>query len=681
MPDSFATSSGNLLLIANGVDRVSRWDGLYPQVEPAGVTPPATAPTISATGVGSITGAYSAYVRFIDRRGNFSNFSPVSNAIVAASNQTINYTNVPVPQEAAVVRRQILRTTADQSLTYFVDIDTTDLGSTSFSSTRLDADLQVQEPQALFDANGNVLANAFGVPPDWKPFVVSHQGRMWLAGEQPYFEGAAIVTFGSKTVTGVGTDWKATFPGRFFYGAGSFGGIEIDSISGQTITLLSPWLGASDPYLYYKILPAPAEKNLLYFSGPASPEAWSATDALEIPEDGYAITGMMVVSSFLYILKELRIHRLTNQGDPVVDGVIFESVRRGCINNRCWVTEGMDAYLLDYYGCYLFRGGQAEAISVPINAIFTGTNRNYALNWQQSRYWHASIDSDYDIVRWFVTLGGDYLPRHALCYNTELKRWWIEEYPVPIGCSAVGNAVAQLGTFRSIGSQILYFGSRATKVYSMSAKIFLDAADPQAGTTRGTVASSGLCSLTCASAEFAAGVVGSTVYIVQGKGQGQGRLIASLSGTTLTLTQPWTILPDSTSVFQIGAVPWEYRTGRTTFADGEDRKTRKIQVGFRPTPSQQEAILELYEDYNETTPIVQQHQYTVAQRRGVATSVASAQQRIDLTRLYGTADVNIDAQRERDTDARRRVALLLYGWNREDPLTFKQIVETGVVGE
>jgi hypothetical protein len=445
---------------------------------------------------------------------------------------------------------------------------------------------------------------------------------------------------------------------------------------------VTPWTGSSDPYLYYKILPAPAEKNLLYFSSPTSPEAWSATNALEIPEDGQQITGMFSLSSFLYVLKEMRIHRVTNQGDPISDGFIFESVRRGCINNRCWAVEGGDAFMLDYDGCYVFSGGEATGLSDQINGIFTGTNRHYRLNWDQSRYWHAVIDSTINTIRWFVTMGGDYLPHHALCFNFALKSWWIEEYASPVGCSAVGTQASPMGGYRSSGTQSIYLGSRATKVFTISSTVHLDGPDPQAGTTRGSVASAGRCSMTCADASFAASrIVGSNVFIVQGKGQGQARRIASVSGTTINLSQPWTNKPDTTSVFQIGAIPWVYRTGRSTFADGEDRKTRKIQIGYRPTTLAQEAIAELYEDYNEATPIAQQHQYTVAQRRGVATGVGSAQQRIDLSRRYGVADINIDAQRERDTDARRRIALLLYGWSRENALTFKQIMETGTVGE
>ena len=201
MPDSYAQTPEGLLLVANGVQAMLRWDGLSAQMETAGVKPPATAPTISASGVGAIVGEYTAFVRFVDDHENVSNLSPTSNTLhpqsttgtitnvgtasplvvtspnhgllngavvkisgvggaTGANNtwtitvvdanrfslngsvgggaytgggtwtagaQTINYTNLPLPTETKVRRRQILRNTEGQASTYYVDIDTTDL--------------------------------------------------------------------------------------------------------------------------------------------------------------------------------------------------------------------------------------------------------------------------------------------------------------------------------------------------------------------------------------------------------------------------------------------------------------------------------------------------------------------------------------------------------------------------
>lgn len=349
------------------------------------------------------------------------------------------------------------------------------------------------------------------------------------------------------------------------------------------------------------------------------------------------------------------------------------------MNNRCWATVGLDAYLLDYYGCYKFSGGQTDEISLPIQGIFRGNNRYYRLNWQQSRYWHAIADLSNTTIRWFVTLGGDYLPKHALCYNYGLKRWWVERYEHPIGCSAIAPKAAPYGGWRSYGQERLYVGSQGAQVFAFSPTVFLDGPDPTSGATRCQPASWGIDWLIVTGASFANGTLGSYLTIVRGRGEGQTRKIIDVAGDVLTVDQPWAITPDETTLFQIGAVYWEYRTGRMTFADGEARQTRKIQLGYRPVPVTQEAIAEMFRDYSETA-ITQQHNYNWKQRRGVSSIIGDPRQRIDLTRSYGVADINIDAQRERDTDARRRLSFSIYGWNRESQLTLKRLIETGTTG-
>lgn len=85
MPDSFCETTNGLLLIANGMQRMLRWDGLTSQAEPAGLSPPATALTVAGSGQGPIIGTYRAYCRFVDGEGNFSNLSPVSAEVTLSS--------------------------------------------------------------------------------------------------------------------------------------------------------------------------------------------------------------------------------------------------------------------------------------------------------------------------------------------------------------------------------------------------------------------------------------------------------------------------------------------------------------------------------------------------------------------------------------------------------------------
>lgn len=685
MPDNASITDAQMLIITNGIDPVSRWDGLTTTLETAGIAAPPTAPVINAAGGGTITGEYFAYVVFVDRYDNISNPSPLSAGVTVTNVGEIIYTNVPIPTDPKVVQRQIWRNTAGQTLTFYQDVLTNDITSTTFTSTQSDNQLSREVSQVQFDQNGNTLTFLYGVPPDWKPFNVQHLGRMYLSGEIVYTEGCVEVVTGSAVVKGIGTRWPANFAGRFLYVNNGLAGVEIQSVNPATqqIVLTTTWTGASDNFLNYWIRPAPAEKNLLYYSGPGTPEAFPGPNAVSLPEDGFEHTGLMSMTSFLYVLKQRRIYRFTVQADPAQDGFLFLAANRGCINQRCAIVIGDTAYLLDEQGIYSFDGGDVKDLSKPIQSIFRGNNRFYKVNWSPLRFWHGCFDENYEILRWFITLNGDYLPRHALCYNYDFNRWWIEEYPMPIGASAIGKTPPAPGTWRMGGQDVLYYGSRAKKVYAIGYGQILDGPDPAAGTTRGPVSSAGQCSLTCNVAMFAAtGLIGSNVYIVAGTGEGQSRRITALSGQTLQIGQPWLILPDTTSVFQIGGVPWEWRSGRLQFADNEERNTRKLVFGWRPltpdSPQSPEAVIQFYQDYS-TSAVVNNFSWTKGQRRGVSAQKGSTEQRVDLTRTQGVADINFDAQRERNTDAPRRVTVDITGVGNDEQMTVKSVEMQGAV--
>jgi len=51
---------------------------------------------------------------------------------------------------------------------------------------------------------------------------------------------------------------------------------------------------------------------------------------------------------------------------------------------------------------------------------------------------------------------------------------------------------------------------------------------------------------------------GCYVYIIDGKGNGQRRLISSNTSNTLTLTSNWETIPDETSTYSIGGIPYSY---------------------------------------------------------------------------------------------------------------------------
>lgn len=671
MPDNFCTAADGTLYIANGIDPLMKWDGLSGDLDTSGVAKPTAAMTLAGSGTGTITGTYYGYSRFVDEDGNFSDLSPISAAVVLSVKGKITYTNVPRPAQTKVKRRQILRNTSGQTGTFYVDVDTQDLTATTFTSTRTDTQLQSQTSAPLFDADGQPLANLHGVAPDWKTCLATSIDRLFLAGEEPYTEGSIAITAGSKTVTGAGTLWPANFAGRFLWVPGADKPYEISSVdvSAQTLTLLKSYAGSTARYTEYSIRAAMPERRLVYFSEAGSPEAWPPTNAITVQEDGDEINGLLTLESFVYIICRRHLYKLSFQDGPNDDGFVFLSVGRGCVNNRCWVVADEKAHMLDAAGIYRFSSGQVEELSAPVQDLFEPTRKDlpYRLRWEASRWWHACHDPGRGAIRWFITLSGSGLPRHALCLDLDRGAYWIEEYPFPVGASCVG-------LFK--GERRVFLGGPGGQVYLLGENS-LDLIDASAGTTRGRVTSAQPCTLSDAYAEFADSVAGAPVVIAGGRGVGQRRKVVAVTTTTLTLDRPWLVRPDESSVYQLGGIQYRYRTGWFRWLPGEDQQPRSLEVQFEP--HEEECLLDLavFQDRKrtpETWDSTRQGREAGGfdSRRGESTMTA------DMAGGEPFARRNFDGRKERRLDGPRLVSFELSGVSGKEQVLLYQLSVEGV---
>lgn len=675
--DSYAETATGIVLIVNGIDVALVWTGYGTVAEPAGVVAPATAPGIdSSLTVGPISGTYFAFVRFLDNRGNFSNLSPISNPAVVLSRLSINYSSVPVSSEAAVVRRQILRNLDGETDTFYVDIDTTDLGSTTFSSTRVDLDLATQTAVVIADQ-----ATQHGVPPDYKPFAAIHQNRAYLAGVETYREGSCEVTLGSATVIGRGTEWKATFAGRQLYtpnGQQLYDIAACDPIA-QTLTLTVNYTGSTDLFAVYAIRPVAAESNAFHFSEPDTPEAWDPLNVLTLPEDGDDVTGLFNYQSFLYFAKRRHLYRLTTRTNPATDGLVSLACRRGAVNNRCWVNADETLYLMDEAGVYAYRGDdQGTPLSTQIQDMFRqGTDEGVRINWQASRYFHACHSPQEEVIRWFVALAGDYLPRHMLCYAYKQQRWWIEKYPCRTGASVLGRLGNAAGDVSNSVAQ--YFVGSSADVVLAPGTVALDA-NPVGGTVSGTVSSASTCSLTDANASFGPDAVGAPVAISAGRGRLQVRQVVAASGGRLDLDRPWRILPDSNSEYVLGGIPWEYQTQRLRWQPGESEGTRFGEMEFFPTETKQQARILFLPDFAGS----QNNRYPIDQgfRPNVLAEENQPGQDINMQEPSGFMVIRNDGHREAmNTSATGRVVRFgMTGVGGVEQARFGTIVINGAIG-
>lgn len=753
MPNSFALTPDNILLVTSGVDTPQRWGGFSSQAEAAGVLPPASACVIADAGLGNIVGTYTAYVRFVDRYGLVSDPSPISNefdaagatgSVSSASNVTpitittsaahglasgalvkiegvqgndgangtweitvisatqfylqdsvgtgdyttggtwtsgagsIVYTAVPLPVEPKVVRRQILRNTDGQARVWYVDVDTTNLTSATFSSTRTDEDLSAQEAVVFVGADGSDLANRHTVPPNWKAFLVHHQDRMFYLGEVSYSEGNVAMTAGSTTVTGVATEWTSALEGRFLYVDGAPKEFEIDSVDvgAQTLTLTEPYTGPTSAYSFYAIRPASAERRLVYFSESGLPESVPATNAFEIQEDGDDITGGMSLQSFLYVLERRHIYRVSFQQGPDVDGTTYLVAQRGSVNHRSFVQVDNVAYIMDERGVYAFSGSDADPVSADIQGLFRrDPSVPYAINWTCQRFFHAHQYPGDETIRWFVSLSGDYLPRHALCYAYRLKRWTIEEFAVPISASCVGRLGPHSGVWSS-GQEQAYLGSAARRILAYGAG-WLDGPSGS-GTTLGTATSSTWISLTDTGADFDGNEVGCPVSILSGRGKGQTRLVVKVSGQTLTFDRPLAVALDTTSKYRVGSVSWLWRSGLSFYGRDEAAQQRGWDVTFRPTTQPAWLDVRRYID-GSSEPEEAGKTWAADEQMGVQTTDGEPDHVVDLTKLNGYAEKRLIGHRDGRLDKARRARLEVRGFTGPEPIAIYRVGHNGVV--
>lgn len=584
---------------------------------------------------------------------------------------TLTYTGVPTSSEPKVTGRQILRNTNGQAQTFYVDVDTADLTTTTFSSTLIDALLSRQPAVPLFDAKGAPLANANGLPPNWKSAVGACLNRMFCAVDVNYAIGSAAVTFGGTTVQGIGTEWTVEMAGRnFITGAGSFPIASVDVPSQTLSTAPFAYRGPTDGYTSYAISPDPAEARIIYYTEAELPNSWPAINGLSIQQDGDELTGLMTKGSFMYFLEKRHIYRFTFQSDPGQDGFVFLTANRGCINNRCWVVVEDYAYMLDDGGVHAFYGGQlSKPVSEPIQDIFESQGRGpYRINWAASEFFHAVHYPGQHTIRWFVALSGDYLPRHALTLDYRSGRWWVEEYPFNVGASAL----AVVG-----GQSNVLLGGPANRIFAMGVGT-LDGPDASLGTVRGTMTTALATGFIDSAASFpGSGVVGSPVVLVAGRGKGQRRIVASVTGGTIRTTQPWTILPDATTVYQLGGVVWLFLSGVWRFIQDEEENARRLEVVFRSTPNPATFDALLYLDRS-NSPILWDETETSEQGNGFASLKGDPALTADLTKPSGFVQKRIDGNREFYIDGPRFVELEFQGVSGQDQVTVYQVIIDGV---
>lgn len=614
--------------------------------------------TTSTTGTAPVQLRYECFMRYVDKDGNYSNPSPISNDAIITTEPFFKYTNLEVPTDGRITRRQIFRNINGSFDAFYLDIDTDDLTSTELISRNTDAQLKLGFGQPVWDDNGYNLFQLYGLPPTDKPYICEFVTRIFGAGFRIYTDGNVAVTNGSATITGIGTNWTPSFVGRQFIKNGTYTVIAVDPVN-QTATIDKGYTSATNPYEDYSIQPFFGNSNLLQWSEAGLPESWPAANALELPDDDDEITGLITFANSLWILKNNSIYQFNTTIDPNRDGDYKPVSNRGCVNQRCAVQIQSVALMLDRTGIHVFRGflprseyqvnSTPDHLSKPIGDLFRFEGSWLRLNWDaDTRYWHAAHNKELTTVRWYVTMQGYRLPQHAICYDYLMDRWSVEEYPVPVSASCQSSVL--------LGKPIL--GGYGGKVYQPD-RGPLDFINPD-GTRLAVTGCIGGVLLQLSGTPPTC--VGMPVAIVAGTGHGQQSLILSQSGAEIQVDQPFTIFPDDTSVIQIGAIKYYAQTGEFNYAKFDQLNPQAVSYLFRPTRTSLEAYISVLQDGEDLASNMVKGTWGCVSTDNDDPTMF----KVTMTDLSGCAMVTLDAWRERDIPNRYSVQSKIEGFSGQE---------------
>jgi hypothetical protein len=224
----------------------------------------------------------------------------------------------------------------------------------------------------------------------------------------------------------------------------------------------------------------------------------------------------------------------------------------------------------------------------------------------------------------------------------------------------------------------VFYGGQHKKIFA-AWNGTIDLANPGLGDVYGDVTGSSAFTLSDSRATWpSSGVVNAPVAITAGVGKGQVRRIVSTSGTEMYLEEPWEILPDTTSAYQIGGIEWRYRSNWMRLSKSETCTQRRFQAMFEPAEVALTADLVFYAD-TLSTPEVQGRSMSSAEGGGIASVKGEATMVIDWTKESGVVQKQLPGHREHFIDGKRWTQFEVSGFTNQDQVRIYGFAYEGVV--
>ena len=579
--------------LSNGVDRAQAWDGMATSLRNWGIKKPAKAPTVALGAAGALTGTYSYYYAWLNNDTSVVSNPGTKSAAISPSAQKVNISAISATApDSQATHWRLFRNTDGQTTTFYKVADVA-AGTTTYTDNTTDASLV------------SVMGTDHDLPDDQKPYLIFHQGRILRFGSRVENDGTVSVTNGSATVTGTSTYFAASHAGQIFRIDGDTKEYTVDTVASTTsLTLTATYSGTTGSGKTFRIFPGKVRSETEW-SKSGEEEYFPAANRTNVyANDGDEPSGAFVLNGTVYYAKRRHIYRHLFQTNPhpiTGDGGIFPVLAaRGALSQNCIVTVDAEAYLMDERGIYMFDGANEVPIDLAINPSIQPSSEPAAdrVNWQQSHKFHGIYDPKLDRVLFFVAMGTDAEPKYAFSYERRLRRWTLEQYRQGITASAL--LADNKGRLRA------WLGDENGLVWALgvSSKAIEGAAPSANGTIRGTATGATSTTLTDTAASFYVtgdGLIGVPIYLYEGTGKGQWRIIKTNTATVLTIDTAWTTTPDTTTKYYVGAIEWALKSKWFPLSGpAEKKRFMRLEVYYVPESADQWLGLKVYYDLSTT---------------------------------------------------------------------------------
>lgn len=490
-----------------------------------------------------------------------------------------------------------------------IDDDTFDLQGSTFGGTYTsggswviigyaddeltDAQLAAKTGMNVTNADGTLSALQHTPPPRWPSVAVRFQDRMVYGVPVPYDQGTVSTTDGSTTITGTSTGWSTEMSAAagdlYLYIEGHAAPLPVSSIGSATSITTTVAASASLSNKAYALAPSPEYFNTILISQQDKPESvpLSANNEIVIQNnvgDDDRLTALYPFGSVLLAFKQRHVYRVSWVVQPQTDAAVHLTDYRGAVNQRCVAAFEGTIYAIDQAGAWMMnRTGGAMPISAPIQNLW----RDGTLDFTNTKWWFVQVDPEQRVVRFHVSYAADSetYPSRWLEWNVDAKQW-------STGKTYVGQLGGACLIERSGRARVLA-GGEDDRTY-----LFHEAeTDGVSAQIRGTATGATATTLSDSAAPFTAdALIGVPVAIISGTGKGQIRRITANTTTQLTVAT-WTTTPDTTSVYLVGAVEWNWTSKRFEFLESTQHVDRSLGIRYLPTTGDGSLDLRMYLDW------------------------------------------------------------------------------------